>query len=373
MATRPPHAIVAGMKTLCIGLLLCSTILSGIENPMTQKWVSVADNLVTTAPESYPFDWGEGVQMSGLMQVYERTKTPAYADFVQRWAAFHIPRGVDVLLGNTTDSKRQGYCGHWVSGTALVYLYEATKKGEYLETASRIAGFIRAGATRSPEGAPAHWLGNFQIWVDTLNMTCPLLSKLAKIENKPDYLDDAANQLLVSARHMQDKQTGLFYHMWDWQYDKHSPVQWGRGNGWVMMSLADTFEYLPKTHPAYKPLRQLAESYARSLLAVQDKDGLWHTVITDPHSYAECSAVTMITYGLLKMVRLGVLPARYREPAKMAWAAVNARWVKDGLVTGVSGGTGPTEKDAYLIRPQGTYTWGTGSYLMAGSEIDRLR
>lgn len=336
------------------------------------QWISVADKLIATAPESIEFNWGEGVQMSGLMQVHQRTRDDKYAAFVEKWAEYHLPRGLEALLGNQPDSKRKGYCGHWVSGTALVYLNEARPKPAYLDMARGIAGFIRAGATRSPEGAPGHWLGNYQIWVDTLNMTCPLLSRLSKIDHKPEYLEDAVNQLLVAARHMQEPRNGLFYHMWDWQYDKHSPVLWGRGNGWVIMSLADTFEYLPKIHKLYKPLRALALSHAKALVKVQDKEGLWHTVMDDPQSYPECSATTMIAYGLLKMTRLGVLPENFRAPAKKAWVEVNKRWVKGGLVAGVSAGTGPTAKEPYLSKPTGTYTWGTGSYLMAGAEMDRL-
>ncbi len=340
--------------------------------PARDQWVAVADRLVRTAPESYPIDWGEGVQMCGLMQVFSRTHYDRYADFVEKWAAFHLPGGVDALLGNTADSPRKGYCGRWVCGTALAALFEARRKPEYLEAASRMAEFVRTGATRGPEGELGHWLGNHQLWVDTLNMACPLLSRLAKVEDRTAYLDDAVNQLLVAARHMRDRQTGLFYHMWDWQSGKIEGAQWGRGNGWVIMSLADTFEYLPKSHRDYPALRRLAEEHARALAAVQDSDGLWHTVLDDPQSYAECSATTMVAYGLMKLVRLKVLPERYREPARRAWVAVNRRWFEDGLVSGVSAGTDPSDKDGYRTRPQGTYTWGTGAYLMAGSEADRL-
>jgi rhamnogalacturonyl hydrolase YesR len=80
----------------------------------------------------------------------------------------------------------------------------------------------------------------------------------------------------------------------------------------------------------------------------------------------------MIAYGFLKLVRLGVLPPRYRAPAMKAWEAVNSRWIKDGMVVGTSAGTGPGNRDSYAKRPVGTYTWGTGAYLMAGTEVDRL-
>ena len=335
------------------------------------RWISVADRLIATAPESYPIDWGEGVQMCGLMQAYARTRDERYADFVAKWADFHLPKGVEQWLGNQEGSDRKGYCGRWVCGTALAYLCEARGNPAYLEGAEKMAGFVHAGATRGPEGELGHWLGNYQIWVDTLNMACPLLSRLTARGRHPEYLDDAVNQLLVAERHMRDGKTGLFYHMWDWQFDRTSGVLWGRGNGWVLMSLADIFEFLPRSHPQYRRLRQFTEQYANALAAVQDREGLWHTVMDDPQSYAECSATTMLAYGMFKLARLGVLPARYREGARRAWSAVNERWVRDGLVIGVSAGTNPADREAYRTRPVGTYTWGTGAYLMAGSEAER--
>lgn len=353
------------------GLLIAGAATAA--EPGRDAWISVAESVIAGEAERYDFNWGEGVLMNGLMQVWGRTRDSSYAEFVERWARFHIPKGLDSLLWKTPEAKRPGYCGPWIGGTALACLYEAKNSPEYLNTASAIARFIRAGATRSPEGLLGHWLGNYQMWVDTLFMACPLLSKLSKVENKPAYLGDAVSQLLNSAKHMRDQKTGLFYHMWDWELDKRSEVQWGRGNGWVIMSIADTFEYLPKTHSSYKPLKELATDYAQALVAAQDRDGLLHTVLTDPNSYAECSATTMLTYGLLKLVRLEILSARYRDRALRAWTAVNARFVKDGIVTGVSAGTDPWKNDRYATLPTGTHTWGTGSYLMAGAEVSRLQ
>jgi rhamnogalacturonyl hydrolase YesR len=368
----PVHCIARRPRRAgaCPLLLLLAVACAG-QSPR-EKWISVADRLAGTPPESYDFNWGEGVQMVGLMQVFDRTGNARYADFVDRWAESHLPKGVERLLGNHPESGRKGYCGPWVSATALLYLHEARRSADHLRMASEVAAYVRAGATRSPEGAPGHWLGNYQLWVDTLAMTCPLLSRLSRIENKPAYLDDAINQLLVAARHMRNETTGLFHHMWDWQYDRRSPEQWGRGNGWVMLSLADTFEFLPRGHPRYKELRNLTETYARSLVRAQDQDGAWHTIINDQTTPAECSATTMISYGLLKLVRLGVIERRFRDAALRGWETVNTRWVKDGMVIGVSQGTGPYTRDKYLDREMGTFAWGTGSYLMAGAEAARL-
>jgi unsaturated rhamnogalacturonyl hydrolase len=95
-------------------------------------------------------------------------------------------------------------------------------------------------------------------------------------------------------------------------------------------------------------------------------------VLDDRSSYAESSATSMVAYGLLKLVRLGVLPKSYRALAQRAWSAVTERYIQDGIVVGVSAGTSPSGGDHYRSRPQGTQSWGTGACLMAGSEIHRL-
>lgn len=79
----------------------------------------------------------------------------------------------------------------------------------------------------------------------------------------------------------------------------------------------------------------------------------------------------MTCYGLLKLARLGEVPGKYRQAAMRGWEAANERWVKDGRVVGVSEGTGLSAREDYLDRKMGTYTWGTGSYLMAGAEAAR--
>jgi hypothetical protein len=68
---------------------------------------------------------------------------------------------------------------------------------------------------------------------------------------------------------------------------------------------------------------------------------------------------------------LKALPERCRKTAMRAWSAVNERYVRDGLVTGVSAGTSPKDRAYYRNVATGTETWGTGAYLMAGSEVAR--
>ena len=339
------------------------------------RWRSVADRLIETPPESYPFNWGEGVQMIGLMKVYERTGERRYLDYMERWAGLFVGQNLEELLekGDPKIGTKPGYCGHWSPGTAILYLYQARKKPEYLDIARRVNRFVLERAERSPEGALGHWQGSHQLWVDTLYMACPLLAGLGRLEGKPAWIDDAARQIVLYARRLQDEKTGLFYHMWDWETGERTRDPWARGNGWVIMSIADTLEAMDRRHRDYQPLTEIAARMLAGLAATQNPDGLWHTILNDPSSYPEASATMMFTYGALKLIRLGALPASHAGMVRRAWAAVNERYVRDGMVGGTSAGTDPKGAEHYRTRPVGTYTWGTGAYLMAGSEIDRQR
>ncbi len=350
-----------------VPLLLLLAGGAGAREPYLDRWRSVADHLISTPPESYRFNWGEGVQMIGLMKACERARKGTYADYLEKWAAqFPVEEVNHILREGIQKETRLGYCGYWSPGTAIYYLSRARPKAEYRRQADAVISFIRKEAERSPEGALGHWQGSHQLWVDTLYMACPLYAAFGEP-------GEAARQILLYARHLRDEATGLFYHMWDWQTGERSPDLWGRGNGWVLMSIADTFDALPKSDRQYGELLSVARDMAAGLQRTQDADALWHTVLNDTKTYPECSATSMFVYGLLKLVRLSVLPVSERAAALRAWRAVNERFVHDGIVTGVSAGTDPGNAAHYNARPVGVQTWGTGAYLMAGSEVERLR
>jgi len=261
------------MKPTIILAALTSLLSGGVPAAAAhpENWRAVADKLLRTPPETWVFNWGEGVQMIGVMKMHERTGDQRYADYVEQWAGFHLTKDVRELLNLPPTSRwGPGYCGHWSPATAILYLHLARKKAEHLRLAEQVADFIRSGAERAPDGGLGHWLGNHQLWVDTLYMACPLLSRLGMLLGRKDYIEDAANQIVVQARRLQDPKTGLFYHMWDWDQNTRSPDFWGRGNGWVLMSLADTMEAMGREQPSYKALKGIAEHSRRRGLGGQN-------------------------------------------------------------------------------------------------------
>lgn len=338
------------------------------------QWISVADRLIETPPEAYAFNWGEGVQWIGLMKTYERTRDARYLAYMEKWTSAYVSKDIRELLnvGDKAGSKEQAaYCGHWSPATAILLMHRAKPKAEYERLARQVAAFISKDAERSGKGALGHWQGSHQLWVDTLYMACPLLAGVGSDFSKPEYIADAAHQILAFADPLQDGKTGLFYHMWDWETKERTKAFWGRGNGWVLMSIADTVEVMKGGDPERERLLAIATRMLEGLARTQDEAGLWHTVLDDASSYPETSASAMVVYGVKKFLRLGALDSRYGGMADAAWKEINRHYVKNGLVTGVSAGTRPKDTAYYRSLPAGTETWGTGAYLMAGSEVYR--
>jgi len=48
-----------------------------------KKWIAVADHLIQTPAENYPYDWGEATLFIGLLKTYERTHNVAYIDYAE--------------------------------------------------------------------------------------------------------------------------------------------------------------------------------------------------------------------------------------------------------------------------------------------------
>ena len=86
-----------------------------------------------------------------------------------------------------------------------------------------------------------------------------------------------------------------------------------------------------------------------SLVKYQNENGMWHTLIDDPSAYVESSATCGFGYGILRGVRMGLLPAAYEQTAWKALEPILACIGDDGVVQQVSYGTpmGRETKDFY--------------------------
>lgn len=115
-----------------------------------------------------------------------------------------------------------------------------------------------------------------------------------------------------------------------WTFDgRHhfGKARWGRGNCWITVAIPDFIELLalPETDGVRMFLLSALVAQIDALVKCQDPGtGLWHTLLDDPESYLEASATAGFAYGILKSIRLRLIPKekRYVECAKKAIDAV---------------------------------------------------
>lgn len=296
------------------------------------------------------WEWTQGVGLFGLWKLYAATGERRYLDILTDFFDRQLRIGFPALNVNTLTPF-----------LAMAFVGEALQEEKYLAPCKATAAWVFARFPRTKEGGFQHMtsdtLNDQELWDDTLFMTVLFLAKMGLIEKKQEYQAEAEKQFLLHAKYLADPQTGLWYHGWTFNGCHHfAGAFWGRGNCWVTMAIPEFLAMTPCTEETQAALQQLLSQQAESLTQHQDANGMWHTLIDDPTSYAEASATCGFGYGLLRSVHLHLLPARYEKAARRALPAILSLIGEDGILQQVSYGTpmGRDSKDFYKqipIRP----------------------
>lgn len=211
-------------------------------------------------------------------------------------------------------------------------------------------------------------------WCDALYMAPPTLARLFTATGDRKYLEFLDREFQFTYDHLYDPKEKLFFRDATF-FEKKTPnggkTFWSRGNGWVYGGLCLTLEHLPKDHPRRGFYETLFKEMTGAILAVQQEDGLWRPSLLDPQQIAvgETSGSGFFTFGLAWGVNHGLLDRAAHLPAiTRAWNGLMTRVQANGLVGYVQPvGAAPDVLDA-----GSTQDYGTGAFLLAGSEILRL-
>jgi unsaturated rhamnogalacturonyl hydrolase len=210
------------------------------------------------------------------------------------------------------------------------------------------------------------------IWADDLYMSLPFLIRWSEYKKDPSLLDDAASQIINYAALLQDND-GVWYHAYF--VDKKTPncCKWGRANGWVTVATAEVLSVLPKDHPKYKQVLDIAKKHIDGLIRYQASDGLWHQVLDHPEltwgTESSCSAA--FTYAIARGINKGWLDKSYAPVVTKALAGLKLRINQAGGIDRVSRSTSiGNDLTYYNERPTRDDDYhGNGLMLFALTEI----
>ena len=218
-------------------------------------------------------------------------------------------------------------------------------------------------------------------WCDALFMAPPVLVEYAKQTDDQKYLDAMHKYYKQTYDLLYDKEEHLFARdtrfQWkgnadDLKEENGNKIFWSRGNGWVLGGLALILSDMPKDYKHYDFYLNLYKEMAAKIKDLKNEDGLWRTSLLSPESYdhGEVSGSGFYNFALTWGINTGLLDkSEYTPVVTKAWAALKKCQREDGMVGWVQNiGASPEPANA-----DSWQNFGTGAFLLAGSEILKLK
>jgi unsaturated rhamnogalacturonyl hydrolase len=235
----------------------------------------------------------------------------------------------------------------------------------------RIADWVVKQQDRMTNGVL--WRPNVQggtVWPDDLYMGGVFLARWGIYNHDQKYIDDAAQQIIHQAALLQDTD-GLWFHGYYVSEKKHAPYKWGRGNGWVMVTLVETLTAMDEKDPLRPQLLAILRKQIDGLKKVQGTNGMWRQILDKNDIWDETSCTAMFAYGIARAVNRGWIDSDNMAVARKAFAGVAHHVTAEGAVMGTCQGTSMSTDLVYYIerlRPDDD-PHGRGPVMLAGTEI----
>jgi rhamnogalacturonyl hydrolase YesR len=177
------------------------------------------------------------------------------------------------------------------------------------------------------------------------------------------YADEAVRQCALHAKHLRDEKTGLFFHDVNLKTGARTKAFWARGNGWIIMALADTLTLVPRDTAGYDEVLSIYRSQAAGLLSFQHSSGLLRIVPEEPTAHLETSGTTMLLCGLATGIGAGLLPNSQVEPLRRGFNEV-ITWINGkGQLLGSQQPAGLGGWETHKLVAMGESSYTTGAFL----------
>lgn len=145
------------------------------------------------------------------------------------------------------------------------------------------------------------------LWADDTYMSCPFLVRMGNLTGDTKYYDEVITQLKNYKKYLYIDEYNIFSHIYFPKDGRSNKVPWGRGNGWIYMSLAEVIEHLPEDYKGREELVDIYKIAVEGLIKLQGDSGLWHQVLTKAETYEETSCTALFSVAVAKGIKAGIL------------------------------------------------------------------
>lgn len=300
-------------------------------------------------------DWARAAFYIGVMRAYKASGDTAYLNGALQYAE-SVHWKPALRFYHADDVAR---------GQVFLDLYQEKPDPVRLEG---IQGRIDSLMKDPKTGRELWW------WCDALFMAPPVVARLYEVTGQTRYLDYLDRMWWDATDFLFDPQEALYYRdkrFFTARTAHGKKLFWSRGNGWVMAGLAQVMERMPATDAYYPRYRDLFRKMAMKIASLQQSDGLWRASLLDPEEMPgkETSGSGFYTFALAWGINHGLLDREtYLPVVKKGWKALNDALEADGKLGWVQ----PIGAKPESVVRSDNQEYGTGAFLMAGTEIIQL-
>ncbi len=343
------------------------------------------ERVLSWTPEQINTGWEDVLVPQGAADLGVILGDEALLDWTVRWLDFHLDAGMQEKdgrihsgLGRMAGKSPNGlwlndFCGNWGFPLVAAGVLPSRDNPRWRDAILRITDFILDKAVRTDDGTITHGGGVANIWVDTLYYSAPVLAHAYAVSQEQRYADAAVEQCLLHAKHLRNKQTGLWHHDCNPKLGTRTINLWSRGNGWIICALGDVLSIIPKTTAHYDQVLYLYRSLAEAIFPLQHSSGLWRVDPQNPDAHLETSGTSMILYGLCVGIRESWLE-RYVFSAVERGYRELLTWIDSyGRLLGSQYPAGCGGWDNFKLTPFGENTYTTGFFMRLTALYNKLR
>jgi len=371
------------MKRLVIKLwavILLQTGCSTSENGelFQQKYINDLLNKVTEwqldNPKHALCDWTNGAFYAGVFAAWETTGSDAIYK-----ALLEMGEKTEWKPCNTYPSDR---ANDLAICQTHVDLYRIEKKQEMIRPFADTVNVFMSRPYNPKRYLPEEVQMQVLWWCDALFMAPPAIVKLGVTLNNRDYLSYNDKLFMECYQLLYDQEEHLFARDIryvikndgkDMREANGKKIFWGRGNGWVAAGLARMLKELPADYPQRPFYEKLFREMMTKLASIQQTDGLWRCSLLDPDAYpgGETSGSGFYCYAMAWGINNGLLDKKTFLPVvEKTWIALIGCVNEEGRVGWVQP-IGDDPQKNFSRDSWGVY--GTGAFLLAGSEVIKLK
>jgi len=348
--------VIAGCGTTLPARAPAPAPLSDAVEPQAvlRAMTTVADWQLANPSAHQPYEWQGAPFWAGLYELAVRSSSrQKYLDAI----------------------RRNGESAQWQPGPQpfLADDHAVTQSYFLLYRVEHDRRVIEPALARFGEMLQAPFAESLEFSDDKTLREWPALALAASVTGDGRYADLMDRLWWKTTDYLYDQHERLFYRdsrFFDQRERNGKKVFWSRGNGWVLAGLARVLQYLPPDYAGRGRFAALFQEMAQRIADLQGPDGYWRASLLDPDSRPnpETSGTGFFTYALAWGMNEGLLGREYERAVRRGWSAL-VRAVRPSGKLGYVQRVGDAPGDT---GPEQTEMYGTGAFLLAGSEILRL-